>query len=109
MSLTNDDLLAISQLLDTKLDDKLEANLKPIREDIHTLKVDVQGLKEDVHYLKLTQENVVLPRLNTIETCYIDTYKRYRDYADKMDTAFQDIDVLKDVVSDHSRQLQMLA
>ena len=34
MSLTNEDLLAISQLLDTKL----KAELKPIQDDIETIK-----------------------------------------------------------------------
>lgn len=45
MSLTNEDLLAISQLLDTKL--------KPI--------------KADVRDINLTLENDVLPRLREIE------------------------------------------
>lgn len=47
MSLTNEDLLAISQLLDTKL--------KPI--------------KTDVKNINLTIENDVLPRLREIEAC----------------------------------------
>lgn len=37
--------------------------------------------------MKLFQENVILPRLDTIESCYTDTYKRYKDYADKMEAA----------------------
>lgn len=98
MSLTNEDLLAISQLLDTKFD----ARLKPIENDI-------QDIKNDIHNVKLFQENIILPRLDTIESCYTDTYKRYRDYADKMESAFADIELLKKVVSEHSEKLQKIS
>ena len=46
---------------------------------------------------------------NTIESCYTDTYNRYKDYADKMDAAFADIELLKKVVTEHSEKLQKLA
>lgn len=48
MTLTNEDLYAISQLLDTKF----QSELQPIKEDIRSLKKDVQSLKEDVQSLK---------------------------------------------------------
>lgn len=92
MSLTNEDLLAISQLLDTKLD----ARLQPIENRLKRIEVDLL-------------ENNVIPRLNTIESCYTDTYNRYKDYADKMESAFADIDLLKKVVSEHSEKLQKIS
>lgn len=98
MTLTNEDLLAISQLLDTKL----KAELQP-------LKNDLQSTKDEVHQIKLYQENVILPRLNTIESCYTDTYNRYKNYADKMDAAFADIELMKKVIAEHSEKLQKLA
>lgn len=98
MSLTNEDLLAISQLLDSKLDSRLT----PIENRIGRI-------EEKVTNISLTLENVILPRLNTIESCYTDTYNRYKDYADKMDAAFADIDLLKKVVSEHSEKLRKLA
>lgn len=48
MTLTKEDLNAISQLLDTKF----QSELQPIKNDIRTLKEDVQSLKEDVQSLK---------------------------------------------------------
>ncbi len=75
MALTSEDLLAISQLLDTKLD----ARLKPIENQLKRIEVDLL-------------ENNVIPRLNTIESCYTDTYNRYKDYADKIEAAFADIE-----------------
>ncbi len=92
MALTNEDLLAISQLLDTKLD----ARLQPIENRLKRIEVDLL-------------ENNVIPRLNTIESCYTDTYNRYKDYADKMEAAFADIELLKKVVSEHSEKLQKIS
>ena len=57
MALTNEDLLAISQLLDVKLD----ARLKPMENRLKRIEIDLL-------------ENKVIPRLNTIESCYTDTY-----------------------------------
>lgn len=94
----NELLLAISEMMDTKL-----------KSELQPLKNDLQSVKNEVHQIKLYQENVILPRLNTIESCYTDTYNRYKDYADKMDAAFADIELLKKVVSEHSEKLQKLA
>lgn len=98
MALTNEDLLAISQLLDKKLD----AKLNPIENRL-------DRIENKITNISLTLENDIRSRLNTIESCYTDTYNRYKDYADKMDTAFTDIELLKKVVSEHSEKLQKLA
>ncbi|MCM1047610.1 MAG: hypothetical protein NC433_04210 [Clostridiales bacterium] len=92
MTLTNEDLLSISRLLDTKLDTRLSV-------------IDNRLKRVEVDLL----ENNVIPRLNTIEACYTSTYNRYKDYADRMDNAFSDIELLKNVVSEHSEKLQKLA
>lgn len=98
MSLTNEDLLAISQLLDVKLDSKL----KPMENRLDRIETKVTNIA-------LTLENDIRPRLNTIESCYTDTYERYKNYAEKMDAAFADIELLKKVVTEHSEKLQKLA
>ena len=92
MVLSNEDLLAISQLLDTKLD----ARLKPIENGMKHIEADLL-------------ENNVIPRLNTIESCYTETYNRYRDYADKIETVFADVELLKKVVSEHSEKMQKIS
>lgn len=89
MSLTNEDLLAISLLLDSKFD----AKMQPIENRLKRIEVNLL-------------ENNVIPRLNTIESCYTDTYNRYKDYGDRMQSAFEDIALLKKVVSEHSVKLQ---
>ena len=88
----NELLLAISDMLDKKLD----ARLKPIENRVKRIEIDLL-------------ENNVIPRLNTIESCYTDTYNRYKDYADKMQAAFDDIELLKKVVSEHSKMLQKIS
>lgn len=92
MALTNEDLLAISQLLDVKL----EAKLKPIENQLKRIEIDLL-------------ENNTIPRLQTIESCYTDTYNRYKNYAEKMNAAFADIEIMKKVIAEHSEKLQKLA
>ena len=101
----NELLLAISNMMDTKL----RAELQPIKNELQTVKDELQSVKNEVHQMKLYQENVTFPRLDTIESCYTDTYSRYKNYADKMDAAFEDIDLLKKVVTEHSEKFQRFA
>ena len=75
----NELLLAISNMMDKKLDSRL----KPIEDSI-------QEVRNEVRNVKLFQENVFLPRLNTIEACYTSTYDRYKKYADRMEANFDD-------------------
>ena len=50
----NELLLAISEMLDKKLDSELK-----------TIKNDIHSLQDDIHNMKMFQENIILPRLNT--------------------------------------------
>lgn len=94
----NELLLAISEMMDIKL-----------KSELQPLKNDLQTVKDEIHQIKLYQENVILPRLSTIESCYTDTYNRYKNYAEKMEAAFADIDIMKKVIAEHSEKLQKLA
>jgi len=87
MALTNEDLLAISQLLDSKL--------KPI--------------KDDVKGINLTLENDILPRLQNIESCYTSTYRRYQSGINQLEAMQADIDVMKKVIAEHSEKLQKIS
>ncbi|MDE6913127.1 MAG: hypothetical protein K2P35_05455 [Lachnospiraceae bacterium] len=122
----NELLLAISEMMDKKLEaglkpveskldrmenrlDRMDNELQSVKNDLQGVKDDLQGVKDDLQGVKLFQENVILPRLNTIESCYTDTYDRYKNYVDKMDAVFVDVDLLKKVVAEHSEKLQKLA
>lgn len=86
MALTNEDLLAISQLLDTKL--------KP--------------LEDRAKNIELLLENDTLPRLQNIESCYTSTYRRYANGISQIEATAADIGIMKKVVTEHSQQLQAL-
>ncbi len=87
----------------------MKGELQTMKDDLQFMKNDQQSLRAEVHSIKLYQENIILPRLATIESCYTDTYNRYKDYTDKMDATFEDIALLKQVVTEHSEKLQKLA
>ena len=46
MTLTNEDLLAISELLDVKLDSKLKAELQPVKDELRDLNVKVDRMEQ---------------------------------------------------------------
>ena len=94
----NELLLAISDMMDKKLD----ARLAPIENRLDRIENNVTNIS-----LKL--ENEIQPQLDTITSCYTDTYDRYKDYVDKMEAAFDDIELLKKVVSEHSQKLQNIS
>ncbi|MEJ0030989.1 MAG: hypothetical protein WDO15_11700 [Bacteroidota bacterium] len=52
MYLTKEDLEAIGNLIDEKLEKFDAEKLLPIRTDIHYIKCDIEVLKKDVSYLK---------------------------------------------------------
>lgn len=93
----NELLLEISKMLD------------PIRADITEMRQDLTDIKNRVKRIELTQENKILPRLNTIEACYTSTFDRYKDSVEDYEAMKQDISIIKKVVSEHSQKLQKLA
>ena len=93
----NELLLAISNMLD------------PIRNDMQSIKQDIQEIKSRVKKIEITQENEILPRLNTIESCYTSTYDRYKNQVETYESMKQDISIIKKVVAEHSETLQKLA
>lgn len=120
----NELLLAISDMMDTKL----KAELQPLKNEIQDFRNEMRSemqefqggmrsemqefqgeMRNEIHQIKLFQENILLPRLNTIESCYLDTYRRYRDNADRMEAVFEDVGIMKKVIAEHSKQLQKLA
>lgn len=95
MSLTSKDLQSIANLLDEKL--------KPIEERL-------TAVENEVKYISVTQlENNIIPRLNTIEKCYVKASNEFMKRAEQIDTIQQDVDVLKQVVGEHSQQLQQIS
>ncbi len=132
MTLTNEDLQAIGQLLDIRF----KSELHPIKEDISglrreagSLKKDVTELKEDTAILKgdvtelkedtesievrqtrieLLIENDVCRGINILRENYLPAAKKYKAAVDQIEGMKCDIEVLKTVVTKHSEKFQML-
>ena len=95
MALTNEDLLAISQLLDVKLDSKLKSELQP--------------LKDDIRDIKLHLENVTDKNIQLLAENYVPAAKRYEKAIPEIQAMQADIEILKKVVTDHSEKLQKIS
>ena len=102
MALTHDDLLAISQLLDVKL----KAEIQPIKNEIQSVEAELQA---QIHKIEVFQKEVLLLRLDTIESCYLSTYYRYKDSVEGYEALQADNAVMKAVIMEHSDKLQKLA
>jgi len=85
---------------------EMKDDITEMQDDITEMKDDITDIKARVKRLELTQENVVIPRLNTIESCYISTYERYKENVEEQKALKQDVSILKKVVTEHSIKLQ---
>lgn len=107
----------LEKKLEEKLDQKLDQKLAPIYERLDRVEADVSDLKQttgkltdDMRYVKVVLlENNVIPRLNTIESCYLETSRRYLERADQIDAMQSDIGILKNTVEKHSDILQKIS
>lgn len=121
----------LEQKLEEKLDQKFDEKLAPINEkfeqidkrfdriderfdrieaDVKDLKQTTSKLTDDMRYVKVVLlENNVIPRLNTIESCYVEASRRYLERADQIDAMQADIDILKSTVEKHSDLLQKIS
>ena len=68
-----------------------------------------ETMKQDIRDIKLLIENDILPRMQNIEACYTSTYRRYSDGINDLETMKTDIDILKKVVTEHSKKLEKIA
>ncbi len=87
----------------------IQSEMQDMKEDIRAIQDEMQVMHNEIHNTKLFQENILLPRLNTIESCYTDTYERYKKGADRMEATFVDTELLKRVVSEHSEKLKKIS
>lgn len=80
-----------------------------LKEDFDGINNRLDKLENDVKVIKVDiLENNVIPRLNTIEQCYLDTSKRYMESADKYDNAITDIEVMKLAIQKNSADIREL-
>ena len=127
-------LLAISDMMDQKLDaihvrmdtmeNRLDAKIDAVENklsaeiDALDAKIDAvenklsaeinavdARLSADIRKINVTLENVVIPRINHIEQCYLATSERYINETGRINGLVMDVQVIKSIVQEHSEQL----
>ena len=135
--LVNDDILMISELMDKKLkpietrfdqmQEQMDLRFNLMQGQMDTRLAEMQGqmdsrfiqmqgtmdlrfdqMQNQLDHMNLLMENDVLPRLQNIESCYVDTYRRYVVKMEEMDSLKLDMDVVKDVLKEHSGKLEAM-
>jgi len=114
MNLSKEDLLAISSLFDKRFDriDRqfaaVNTRMDKVDSRIDGLEARMSGLETWQRRFALVQENEVLPQLRSIQECYVSTFRRYKDYSDRMEASFEDLTLVKEVVTEHSGKLSQI-
>lgn len=103
-----EEMTEMAKVLRSEMSEMKESLRGEMSEMIEPIKEDLQEIKTRVKKVELTQENEILPRLNTIESCYTSTFERYKNSVDDYETMKQDVSILKKVVADHSEKLQKI-
>ena len=86
---------------------RLEKRVTKLEERVAKVEKQIDDIDTRVKKLEYMVEYMLLPRVRHIEECYLSTYKRYKEYCERMEQAFADIDILKITVHEHSLRLQM--
>lgn len=90
--------------------DRVEERLDRVEERLDRAEKKLGLVENKVVKIKVDLlENNVVPRLNTIEACYTSTYQRYQDYADQMNSVFENIKLLNQTVISHSQILKKIS
>ena len=115
--MTNNELLLnISGLLDQKMLpinirlSSIEHRLTLMENHLNSLKNTINNdMDPRLNFVKLNLENMILPRLQNIEECYLTTFKRYQSGVDHFDSMEVDIQIMKNILTEHSEKLQKIS
>ena len=106
----NDEMLPRIQNLETTVNDVMFPRFLKLETFINKdIGPKIIQIEFSIKKIEVTNENKILPRLNTIESCYLSTFERYKKGIEQLDSMQVDVDVLKNVVQKHSHQLQMIS
>ena len=96
------------------LQNSLRAEIAETRDSLqNSLRTEIaetrDSLQSQLTQINHTLEQNVVPRLNTIESCYVSTYERYSQGINQLESIQSDILVMKDVIMKHSTQLAKIS
>ena len=94
--------------VETRLD-RVESRLDCVETRLERVETRLDCVEKKAHDIGLILENDIQPRLRHIESCYVDTFKRYVSGIEDQETLQFDVDTLKRTVRRHSMILQKFA
>ena len=120
--LTQKDLQSIDALLEkriSRVDERLtnleygmtevKGRITNIESDMTEVKDRIANVESDMTEVKVViLENNVIPRLSTIEECYVDASRRYIKNSDQFGAAIVDIEMMKLAIQKNSADIQEL-
>ena len=89
--------------------DRMENRLDHVESRLNRVESRLDCVEKKAHDIGLILENDIQPRLRHIESCYVDTFKRYVSGIEEQETLRFDVDTLKRTVRRHSMILQKFA
>lgn len=96
--MTNEELLvAMSNMMDQRLDEKLE----PLKKDMSEVKDRVTNIENRVTNMELNIENDIRPGIITLCDAYGTQFDRYSISIESHEKMKTDIEVMKSIVSRH--------
>ena len=101
------DLQAIAQLIDTRLDVKLDAKLAPINDRLDQMQEDLSDLRTTVTRVAVTQENTVIPQIKLLaegHEALLNTLAR----KDRVEALEDDVALLKTALKAMSQRIAEL-
>ena len=110
MGLTKDDLHAIEQILDRKLEPIkadiciLKEDVGILKEDVGSLKANMQEVKERLTNIELLQENQILPHIRLLAEGHVGLVERLdglEEMRDKIDNIYFTNEALKLALMSH--------
>ena len=94
----NELLLAISDMMDKKLD----ARLAPLENDIKSIKLEQRRIDSII-------ENEIRSDIKLLAENYVPAAKKYEKEAAKIEAMQTDIEVMKRVIQEHNQKLQNIS
>lgn len=101
MTLTSEDLLAISNLLDVKL--------KPIDNRLTSLEVKVDAIDNRLTSLEVHIENVTDKNIALLAENYVPAARQFEKASYKIEALQADNDIIKKVLGEHSKKLEKIS
>lgn len=105
--LAEKDLQAIAQLIDARLDAKLDDKLAPINDQLGQMKEDISDLRTTVTRMAVTQENIVIPQIKLLAEGH-ETLLNTLARKDRVEALEADVSLLKTALTSMSLRIAEL-